>query len=302
MITEIGHGSFLRRIAINVGAGYVPGINAVIMGAAMAAGKMGWEMVGIRDGFEGLLHPDRYPDGGLVTLSPQLIENLDPSGGGILGQSARVDPFHVRTVNEDDMVEEVDMSDELLTRLKDEKIDALISVVGGRGLSILYKLHRKGLNAVCIPRSIENDIAATSVSFGFNSALSFTIEMLDRARQAAQSARKIAVVEVLGEQAGWMALQAGIAACADAVLIPEIPCDLQDGGGEVEGKMSPSEALRAGGGGRGGEVHRGRRKAEAKPHPPSKLRCRRWRRVMPASTSSSDRVRPPRPWRPGCSC
>ena len=88
---------FIRRIAINVGAGYVPGINAVITGAALAAGKLGWEMVGIRDGFEGLLHPERYPDGGLVTLSPQLVENLDPAAGGILGQSARVDPFHVRT-------------------------------------------------------------------------------------------------------------------------------------------------------------------------------------------------------------
>ena len=102
----------------------------------------------------------------------------------------------------------------------------MISVVGGRGLSILYKLHRKGLNAVCVPRSIENDIAATAVSFGFNSALSFTIEMLDRVRQAAQAARKIGVVEVLGAQAGWLALQAGIAVRADAVLIPEIPCDL----------------------------------------------------------------------------
>ena len=108
MTIEVGHASFLRRIAINVGAGYVPGMNAVIMGAALAAGKLGWEMVGIRDGFDGLLHPDRYPDGGLVTLNPQLIENLDPAGGGILGQSVRVDPFHVRHVNEDDMVEEVD--------------------------------------------------------------------------------------------------------------------------------------------------------------------------------------------------
>lgn len=239
MSTEIGHASFLRRIAINVGAGYVPGMNAVIMGAALAAGKLGWEVVGIRDGFEGLLHPDRYPDGGLVTLNPQLIENLDPAGGGILGQSVRVDPFNVRTVNEDKMVEEVDMSDQLLKTLKAEKIDALISVVGGRGLSILYKLHLKGLKTVCIPRSIENDIAATMVSFGFNSALSFTIEMLDRARQAAQSARKIAVVEVLGEQAGWLALQAGIAVCADAVLIPEIPCDLKNVAGRLKEKMSP---------------------------------------------------------------
>jgi ATP-dependent phosphofructokinase / diphosphate-dependent phosphofructokinase len=238
MSPEIGHGSSLRRIAINVGAGYVPGINAVITGAAMAAGKLGWEVVGIRDGFEGLLHPEKYPEGGLVTLSPQLVENLDPSAGGVLGQSVRVDPFHVRTVNKDDMVEEVDLSDHLLKRLKDEKIDGLISVVGGRGLSILFKLHRKGLNAVCIPRSIENDIASTSVSFGFNTALSFTIEMLDRARQAAQAARKIAVVEVQGGQAGWIALQAGIAACADVVMIPEVPVDLKNVAASLRGKIS----------------------------------------------------------------
>jgi len=238
MSTETGHGSFLRRIAINVGAGYVPGINAVITGAAMAAGKLGWEIVGIRDGFEGLLHPEKYPEGGLVTLSPQLIENLDPSAGGILGQSVRVDPFHVRTINKDEMVEEVDMSDQLLERLKDQKIDGLISVVGGRGLSILYKLYRKGLNAVCIPRSIDNDIASTSVSFGFNTALSFTIEMLDRARQAAQAARKIAVVEVQGGQAGWIALQAGIAVCADVIMIPEIPVDLKNVAASLKGKIS----------------------------------------------------------------
>jgi len=239
MSIEIGHAGSIRRIAINVGGGFVPGMNSVVMGAAMAAGKMGWEMIGIRDGFDGLLHPERYPDGGMVTLSPQMIENLDPAAGGILGQSVRVDPFHVRTLNEDQIVEELDLSDELLKRLKAEKIDALISVVGGRGLSIFYKLHRKGLNTVCIPRSIENDIAATAVSFGFNSALSVTIEMLDKARQAAQSARKIAVVEVLGEQAGWLALQAGIAVCADVVLIPEIPCDLKMVAARLKEKISP---------------------------------------------------------------
>ena len=239
MSTEIGHGSFLRRIAINVGAGYVPGLNAVIMGAALAAGRLGWELVGIRDGFDGLLNPDRYPDGGLVTLDAQLIENLDPASSGVLGQSLRVDPFHVREVDGDGMVGEVDMSDQVLDRLKSEGIDGLISVVGGRGLSILYKLHLKGLNVVCVPRSIENDIAATMVSFGFNSALSFTIEMLDRVRQAAQSARKIGVVEVLGEQAGWLALQAGIAARADAVLIPEIPCDLRKVAASLKEKVTP---------------------------------------------------------------
>ena len=239
MSIEAGHAGLIRRIAINMGAGYVPGMNAVLMGAALAAGRLGWETVGIRDGFDGLLRPDHYPDGGLITLSPELIENLDPAGSGVLGQSLRVDPFHVRQVTEDGLVEEVDMSDQLLQRLKAENIDALISVVGGRGLCILYKLQRKGLNVVCVPRSIENDIAATMVSFGFNSALSFTVEMLDRVRQSAQSARKIGVVEVLGEQAGWLALQAGIAVRADAVLIPEIPCDLKTVAARLKEKVTP---------------------------------------------------------------
>ena len=136
------------------------------------------------------------------------------------------------------MVEEVDRSDELLAALQEQSIDALVSVVGGRGLSILYKLHRKGLNAVCIPRSLENAIAETMVSFGFNSALSFTIEMLDRAREAAMSSRQIGVVEVPGEQAGWLALQAGIAAGADAILIPELPIDLDAVAEYLRGKMS----------------------------------------------------------------
>ncbi len=216
-----------KRIAIMVGAGFVPAINAVVKGAGLAASKLGWEVTGIRDGFEGLLNPDRYPDGGLVNFSPQMIENLDPAAGSVLGQSGRIDPFNVRRINELEMVEEVDLSDELLKKLKEEKIDGLISVVGGMGLSIMYKLHRKGLNAVCVPRSVENDISSTAVSFGFNSTLTLTIEMLDRARKAAQSARKIAVVEVMGEQAGWLALQSGIAVSADAILIPEIPMDLK---------------------------------------------------------------------------
>ena len=238
MTKEIGHGSFLRRIAIKVGAGYVPGINAVIMGAALAAGKLGWEMVGIRDGFDGLLHPERYPDGGLVTLSPELIENLDPTargppGPGGPGRSVPRPPGERRRDGRGSGPVR-----RAAGELQAEDIDALISVVGGRGLSILYKLHRKGLNAVCVPRSIENDIAATPVSFGFNTALSFTIEMLDRVRQAAQSARKIGVVEVLGDQAGWLALQAGIAVCADAVLIPEIPCDLQAVAARLQDKVT----------------------------------------------------------------
>jgi 6-phosphofructokinase 1 len=229
-----------KRIAIVVGAGFVPAINAVVKGVGFAASKLGWEIIGIRDGFEGLLNPDHYPDGGLVNFSTHLIENLDPNAGSVLGQSPRVDPFNVRTINEYDMVEEVDKTDELLEKLKSENIDSVIAIIGGMGLSILYKLHRKGLNTVCIPLSVENDISSTAVSFGFNSTLSLNIEMLDRARQAAQSARKIAVVEVLGEQAGWLALQSGIAVGADAILIPEIPMDLKKLAQKLKERISAS--------------------------------------------------------------
>jgi 6-phosphofructokinase len=235
MMKIMGHAGYHRRVAINVGAGFVPGMNSVLMGAALAGGKLGWELVGIRDGFEGLLHPDRYPDGGLVPLSLELIENLDPATGGILGQAPRVDPFHAPTTNQAG----TDLSDELLKRLQTEGIEAVISAVGTPGLEILYKLHLKGLHTVCIPRSIENDIAGTAVSIGFNSALSVTIEMLNKAYQAARSARKIAVVEVAGEQAGWIALQAGIAARADVVLIPEIPCNLKHVAARLKDKLSP---------------------------------------------------------------
>src|SRR5512139_2475205 len=216
-----------KRIAINFGGSYVPGLNAVVTGTVLAAHELGWEVVGIRDGFDGVLAPERYADGGLLALSPAIVERLSAGGDAILGNATRTDPFRVRHVNAENMVEEVDRSGDLIARIAAEKIDAVVSVVGPRALSILFRLHRQGLPTVCVPTSVENDVAATQLSFGFNSALSFTVDMLDRVRQAAQSARKIGVVEVLGEHAGWLALQAGIAVCADAVLIPEIPYDLQ---------------------------------------------------------------------------
>jgi len=221
-----------ERIAINSGGGYVPGLNAVVTGAVLAASRLGTEIVGIRDGYDGLLD-DAYLQSGLVTLDPQIVETLEPGGGSILGAAPRHDPFRVRTITVENFVEEVDRSDELLERLRAENIDAVISVVGGssitgsHALSVAFKLSRKGLPTVCIPKSVENDIAATALSFGYNSALSHTTETLDRVATGARDARRLAVVELLGYHAGWLALQSGIAACAEAVLIPEIPYDLK---------------------------------------------------------------------------
>src|SRR5512137_3129332 len=120
----------LKRIAVNFGGGYVPGLNAVITGAVLAASELGWETVGIRDGYDGLLFPGRYSDGGLLKLTPQIVENLAGATGCILGTAAQSDPFRVRTINAENMVEEVDRSGELLGIIRKEKIDAVISVVG----------------------------------------------------------------------------------------------------------------------------------------------------------------------------
>jgi ATP-dependent phosphofructokinase / diphosphate-dependent phosphofructokinase len=226
-----------RCIAINIGGGFVPGLNAVITGAVLAASELGWNVVGIRDGFDGLLFPNRYPDGGVVKLTHEMVEQSSSTGGSILGTTAHTDPFHVRIVNEDNAVEEVDRSDELLGTLRKQGIDGVISVCGMRALSILFKLHRKGLKTICVPKSVENDIAVTQLSFGFNSALSFATEVLDRTRQAAESSQKIGVVEVLGEHTGWLALQAGMAVCADAVLIPEIPYDVTKVAAKLRARM-----------------------------------------------------------------
>lgn len=216
----------IKRIAINFGGGYVSGLNAVITGAVLAASKLGCQVVGIRDGYDSLLYPNRYPDSGLMELTPRMVDDFTAGTASLLGTAAQSDPFHVRTLNAENHVEELERSDELLQSIRKAGIEAVISVVGSRALSILWKLHKKGLRTICIPKSVENDVDATMLSFGFNTALSFVAELLDRARQAARSAHRIAVVEVPGEHAGWLALQSGMAVCADAILIPEIRYDL----------------------------------------------------------------------------
>lgn len=222
----------IRRIAVNIGSGYVPGLDIVLAGVARAAHGFGWEVVGIRDGYDGLLCPEQYPDGGLLTLTPAAVEALGASDGSALGTAARHDPFRMRTASAEHEIDELDRSDELLRLLDENGIDAMVSIVGGsavtglHALSVAFKLARKGLRTACVPKSVENDIAGVLQAFGYNSVLSHTTETLRRVRAGAHDARRIAVVEVPGQYAGWLALQAGTAALADAVLVPEIPYDL----------------------------------------------------------------------------
>ncbi len=219
------------RIAINIGSGYLPGLDLVLAGAVLAADKLGWEIVGIRDGYDGLLYPERYPEGGMATLRLSMVETAG-HGGSLIGTAARTDPFRVRTINSDNQIEEIDRSDDLLDALRKAGIEAVISLVGGsaitglHALSVAFKLYRKGLRTICIPKSVENELACVPQAFGYNSVLSHSAENLDRIRTAAHDIGRLAVVEVPGQEAGWLALQSGMAALADAILLPEIPYDL----------------------------------------------------------------------------
>lgn len=211
-------------------------------GVARAAASLGWEVVGIRDGFDGLLFPDRYPDGGVAMIDSEAPDAIAAGGSSLLGSGKHSDPFRVRTINSENQVEEMDRSDDLLRKITDLGITAVISVVGLRSLSVLFRLHRRGLYSVCVPASVENDVAATDLSFGFNTTLSTSVNLLDSARNAAQSSRKIGVVEVLGEHTGWLALQSAIAVGADAVLLPEIHFDMRKVAARLNEKLKSGQS------------------------------------------------------------
>jgi len=217
----------IKRIAINTGGGDAPGLNAVIQAAVFASGALGWEIFGVREGFEGLLEPQNYPDGGLVKLSRATVRNIAHLGGTILGTTNRGNPMKYTVEQPDGSPREFDRSEELIRRFRDAGLDALIAVGGDGSLTIALQLSRKGLPVVGVPKTIDNDLQSTVVTFGFDSAVSFATECIDRLHSTAESHRRVMVVEVMGRYAGWIALHAGIAGGADAVLIPEIPYDIQ---------------------------------------------------------------------------
>jgi 6-phosphofructokinase 1 len=214
----------IRRIAISLGGGYLPGLAGVVRAAARAARRQGWEVVGIRDGFDGLLFPERYGQAGVVPIA----EEGNDDEGSLLGTGVRNDPFRVQLANADGFVEEQDASGRVLEGLRAADVDAVIAIVGGsavtgsHALSVMWKFARLGLPCVCIPKSSENDLAATTQPFGYDSVREFATHCLRHARLAASDQERVAVVEVPGKYAGWLALDAGLAAGADVILIPEL--------------------------------------------------------------------------------
>jgi 6-phosphofructokinase 1 len=216
----------IKRIAINTGGGDAPGLNAVICAAVHAASARGWKIFGIREGYEGLLEPGRFPDHGLMELTSANVSGIAHLGGTILGTTNRGNPFKTRVTKSDGSTHEVDRADELIEQFRAHQLDALIALGGDGSLTIARQLHEKGLWVVGVPKTIDNDLESTTLTFGFDSAVSFATECLDRLHFTAAAHRRIMVVEVMGRYAGWIALHAGIAGRADAILIPEIPYDV----------------------------------------------------------------------------
>jgi 6-phosphofructokinase 1 len=214
------------RVAINTGGGDAPGLNAVIHGAVYAARGLGWQIFGIRDGYDGMLEPQNYPDGGLIELKRSTVRDISHLGGTILGTTNRGNPFCRPTTQPDGTVKEVDRSNELIDCFRKNRLDALIAVGGDGSLSIAHKLHQKGLCVIGVPKTIDNDLESTLLTFGFNTAVSFATECIDRLHSTALAHQRVFVVEVMGRYAGWIALHAGLAARADAILIPEIPYEI----------------------------------------------------------------------------
>ncbi|NNF27514.1 MAG: ATP-dependent 6-phosphofructokinase [Gemmatimonadetes bacterium] len=210
------------RIAINTGGGDAPGLNAVIRAATLSALGRGWEVLGIQRGYDGL-----FQEGGVVPLTRPSVRGITHQGGTILGTTNRGDPFSFPVTDEDGTVRLVDRSDEAVQALADLGVDCLIAVGGDGSLAIASQLAKKGVQVIGVPKTIDNDLAATTVTFGFHTAVDTATEAIDKLHSTAEAHRRVMVVELMGRHAGWIALFAGVAATADAILIPEIPYDLE---------------------------------------------------------------------------
>jgi 6-phosphofructokinase 1 len=224
----------IKKIALSTGGGDAPGLNAVIRAAVLAAHARAWEAIGIRDGYNGLMLPEQFNGSGLIPLTPRTVRGITHLGGTILGTTNRGNPLRFPMMDENGAIREIDRSDELVAALKEQKIDGLIAIGGDGSLEIANVLAAKGVRVVGVPKTIDNDLDKTVATFGFDTAVSFATECLDRLHTTAESHNRVIVVEVMGRYAGWIALHAGVAGTADVILLPEIPYNIQSVAEKIE--------------------------------------------------------------------
>ena len=208
----------IRRLGILTGGGDAPGLNAVIRAVVKSACNSGIECVGVEDSFDGLLAPGRTRP-----LTPRDVTGILRLGGTILGTTNRGNPFAYPITTADGTK---DYSDRVVDTFREMGLDALVCIGGDGTLAIAHKFWLRGIPIVGVPKTIDNDIVGTTNCFGFDTAVDFATDAIDRLHTTAEAHRRILVAEVMGRYAGWIALHAGVAGGADAILIPEIPFDL----------------------------------------------------------------------------
>lgn len=220
----------VRSIGVLTGGGDCPGLNAVIRAVVKTAvGRYGWSVVGIEDGFEGLILPGRTR-----SLDFSSVRGILPLGGTILGTTNRVNPFDYPVLDEHGGEERRSVAPEVVQRIGDLGLDALIVIGGDGSLHIAQELSEMGAPIVGVPKTIDNDVGCTDVTFGFDTALDVATEAIDRLHTTAESHHRVMLVEVMGRNAGWLALEAGLGGGADAILLPEIAFDVQRVDAKVE--------------------------------------------------------------------
>ena len=209
------------RIAISTGGGDAPGLNAVIRAATLSAINQGWDVLGIKRGFAGLLGEDE-----VIPLTRESVRGIAHMGGTILRSTNRGSPFAYPVRQPDGSYIEIDRSDELMESAKRLGIDAIITIGGDGSLDIAQRLVDKGMCMVGVPKTIDNDVSGTVTTFGFDTAVNTAIEAIDKLHTTAESHDRVIVMEVMGRSAGFIALHSGLAATADVILIPEIPYEV----------------------------------------------------------------------------
>ena len=212
----------IKCIGISTGGGDAPGLNAVIRAVVKTAIlKYGWKVIGIPDGYDGLIYPERARE---LTLTD--VSGILPRGGTVLGTTNRGNPFHFKsTENGHEVVK--DISGQVMYNAKNLGIDALVTIGGDGSMRIALDFAEKGMKLVGVPKTIDNDLCATEVTFGFGTAVSTATDAIDKLHTTAESHHRVMVVEVMGRDAGWIAIEAGVAGGAHIILIPEIPFTIQ---------------------------------------------------------------------------
>lgn len=212
----------MKKIVISTGGGDAPGLNAVIYAVVHACYRRGWEVFGSRSGYKGLLDRDE-----LYRLQLEDVEDIYSTGGTILGSTNKGDPFAMPFENLAGEVKFVDISDKILENFNRMGFDCHVAIGGDGSLEIAHRFAEKGMPVVGVPKTIDNDLEATDRTFGFDTAVSTATEALDKLHSTAKSHDRIMVVEVMGRDAGWIALYSGISGGADVILIPEVPFSMQ---------------------------------------------------------------------------